>query len=400
MAKAPGAKGYELEEILRLYFLQSGLFAIRSVPIVVRGEELTDIDLWLYERPSGTMRRRLLVDAKFKAKPKAAERLLWAKGAQQSLGLDGAYVATTDKRPVLRDISRQFEVLLLDGIDLDRIASSARLQSQPRLSEDELLNAIRNVDAGRYTREWIDAVRLAKSSLIDGLGASGVNRALDQLEVFARGAAAAHPGSPQAQLAVRGAYICAAISAINLDFIAASVAFRPADERHRVFVNAVRYGNQEKGDGLTKVRLATALVRQYLKNGKALASQLEHAFEAEADAIPAEIIADTAIKMQKADQLFAAAREFEAACYAVDLQGFDQLSVDAKTLFGAFLDFVGCPRNVFANATGEPSEAKADGLSREVAAAQTEAPADPNVNSTAGADAGPLFDPGNIPTNE
>lgn len=96
MAKAPGAKGYELEEILRLYFLQSGLFAVRSVPIVVRGEELTDIDLWLYERPSGSMRRRLLVDAKLKAKPKAAERLLWAKGAQRSLGLDGAYVARSE----------------------------------------------------------------------------------------------------------------------------------------------------------------------------------------------------------------------------------------------------------------------------------------------------------------
>jgi hypothetical protein len=392
MVKAPGAKGYELEEILRLYFLQSGLFAVRSVPIVVRGEELTDIDLWLYERPSGSMRRRILVDAKFKTKPKAAERLLWAKGAQQSLGLDGAYVATTDKRPVLRDIARQFEVLLLDGVDLDRIASSARLQVQLRLSEDELLTAIRGVDAGRHTREWIDAVRLAKSALVDGLGAAGVNRALDQFDVFARGAASAHPGSPQARLAARGAYICAAIIAINLDFIAATVAFRPPEERHRVFVNAIRYGNQEKGDGLTKVRLATALVRQYVKNGKALASQLEQAFGAEADAIPAEIIADTAIKMQKSDQIFGAARELEAAGYAREVQGFDQLPTDAKTLFGTLLDFVACPRDAFAEATaalpaptGRPSEVR-DGISTDIAP-------EAGISESGDTNAGPLFNP-------
>src|SRR6266481_1525900 len=96
--KSSGAKGYRLEEALRNYFLIAGLYVVRGVPLRLEGEDLTDIDLWLYERPSGSARRRLVVDAKFKSKPKAAERLFWTKGLSEFLRMDGAYVATTDSR--------------------------------------------------------------------------------------------------------------------------------------------------------------------------------------------------------------------------------------------------------------------------------------------------------------
>ena len=72
-AKPTGVKGYALEEALRKYFLLAGLYVIRGVPVRLENGDLTDIDLWLCERSSGSARRRLIVDAKFRNRPKAAE---------------------------------------------------------------------------------------------------------------------------------------------------------------------------------------------------------------------------------------------------------------------------------------------------------------------------------------
>jgi hypothetical protein len=43
-----GDKGYRLEELLRAYFLRAGFFVVRAVPFQHAGDDLTDIDLWLY----------------------------------------------------------------------------------------------------------------------------------------------------------------------------------------------------------------------------------------------------------------------------------------------------------------------------------------------------------------
>jgi hypothetical protein len=44
-------KGYRLEELLRAYFLRAGFFVVRSVPFQDAGDDLTDIDLWLFSPP-------------------------------------------------------------------------------------------------------------------------------------------------------------------------------------------------------------------------------------------------------------------------------------------------------------------------------------------------------------
>lgn len=61
---------------------------------------MTDVNVWLYLRPSPLGREHIMVDAKDRGKPKAMERILWAKGLQSVLGVKAsAIVATTDKRP-------------------------------------------------------------------------------------------------------------------------------------------------------------------------------------------------------------------------------------------------------------------------------------------------------------
>src|SRR5262245_25543513 len=143
--KPTGAKGYALEEALRNYFLLAGLYVVRGVPIRLEGEDLTDIDLWLYERPSGSARRRLVVDAKFKTKPKAAERLFWTKGLSEFLRVEGGYVATTDSRPTIRLMARRIGLSVLDGNDLNRIASSVKTAASKRLAEEDFIQLVRGV---------------------------------------------------------------------------------------------------------------------------------------------------------------------------------------------------------------------------------------------------------------
>ena len=111
----PGGKGSELEEVVREYFWRAGYFVVRGLPYRIDGEDVTDIDLWLYERPAASTRRRLIVDIKSGKTPKASERIVWTKGLQAALGVDGAIVATTDTRTSIRRLSKALGITLLDG---------------------------------------------------------------------------------------------------------------------------------------------------------------------------------------------------------------------------------------------------------------------------------------------
>ena len=43
-------KGAVLEELVRAYFARQGFFVLRSVPYRFDGEDVTDLDVWLYSR--------------------------------------------------------------------------------------------------------------------------------------------------------------------------------------------------------------------------------------------------------------------------------------------------------------------------------------------------------------
>ena len=102
-----GKKGAALEEIARAYFQRQGYFALRSVPYRFEGEDVTDIDVWLYGRQAASGRIRAVVDAKDKRSPKALERVLWTKGLQATTGSDRAIVVTTDNNPRVNRFARE-----------------------------------------------------------------------------------------------------------------------------------------------------------------------------------------------------------------------------------------------------------------------------------------------------
>lgn len=354
MTKRPGSAGLELEELLRAYFLRAGFYVARGVPLAYNGEDLTDVDLLLYERPTGATRRVEIVDIKYKQKPRAVERLLWTRGLVDALDVDGAYVATTDSRPVLRDIAEKLGLSIIDGADLHRMREQKNLLFAERLTDEDLVELLASIDSQRKDRQLIETRRTILGTLADGLGPSSVVSALSAFSSTANSAVLAFPGSSGAEAAVRLAYLAAAIACAGLDYISVEAAFRSLDERRELLLNAVRYGAAGRQEGRKALMLAVRLVESYAPGGGSVARKVERNFHAALNLVPAEIVADQASRLLKDGALFNVARELEFAAYHRHCPAFDDLNAASKSMVGAFLDYAGVNREKFASAWLSP----------------------------------------------
>jgi hypothetical protein len=383
--KKTGKKGFETEEIIRSYFLTAGFFVVRGVKLRNGGDDLTDIDLWLYERSATLARRRIVIDIKDNAQPKAAERLFFIKGLAEIMQVEATGVVTSDSRPSLRELARSHNVLWIDNADLQRLKSSQKLAASSRLTDEMLDGLISQVDISRSSRRVRDAFLSVKSSVADRFGPSCANTAIDSAQYFAKLAIEAHPNSLPAQVFTRLMYFSSAIAAAALDFSSGETALRPSAERLVSLTNAIRFGEDVKGTE-DKLRWAEAAIRDFAPNGAGLAEVVRNRFSQALRSIPAESLAEVVVKMANSDRLFRAARDLEQAAYATDLAAFDDLSVDAKSLLGAILDFIGIDRTLFARCWhpvrhSSPAEIVA---TREAPTQETtalgdkEQPADPN----------------------
>lgn len=350
--KETGQKGSLLEEVLRDYFLRAGYFVVRGVPYRIDETDLTDIDLWLYERPTGSARRRQIVDAKAKSKHKTVERLLWTKGLAEALDVNGAYVATTDTRPIIRKIAKKINISIFDGKDLQRIRESNKVRFSEHLTDDELRQMIRAADKDRKNKDFQSNFLDVKSSVIEDFGPNTIVRALDTLAYFAYQVALAYPDSPAAKLAGRLTYFSGALVAIGLDAVGVDTAFRPLEDRRAILINSIRYGNTDTEE---KVRLALALVRQYADNGSVVAQAIKERTSRKFDSIPAEIIADEVVRMGTKETLFSVASKLERACYLRICPNYDELDTPVKSFLGTLLDFSGIDRRTFAMAWARES---------------------------------------------
>lgn len=343
-------KGAVLEEVLRAYFLRAGFFVIRGVPFRFANEDLTDVDLWLYERPTGTSRRVQICDAKYKQRPKAVERLFWTSGLADALDVDGAYVATTDKRRSLRAVAEKLDLQLIDGTDIQRIQNSQSVLYPDRIGDEQLISELKSVDKEFRNRNLQDGRIDILSALSEGFGAASTVRTLEAFGRLAAAVISFHPDSNAARAAGRLAYLAAAIACESVDYVSVSAAFRPMEERRDAILNAVRLGALSNDEGDQTLRMALALVEKYAPGGKSTSIALQAELRKDLDRIPAEIVADQAVRLLKSDQLFITGRELEMAAYHSALPSFDQLGSAAKSMLGALLDYSGVDRERFATA--------------------------------------------------
>jgi|GEM_PF-6287681 len=120
--------------------------------------------------------------------------------------------------------------------------------------------------------------------------------------------------------------------------------------RRELILNAVRLGALSDEDGQQTLKLAIALVEKYAPSGEGAASAVEAGLKRDFEQIPAEIVADRAVRLLKFDRLLMTGRELEMASYHVSLPPFDGLSLPTKSMLGALLDYAGVDRERFASA--------------------------------------------------
>lgn len=346
VSKKTGKKGFETEEIVRSYFLGAGFFVVRGVKLRHGGDELTDIDLWLYERSATLARRRIIIDIKDNAQPKAAERLFFVKGLAELIQVEATGIATSDTRRSLRELARKHNVLWIDNADLQRLKSSQRLTVSSRLSDEDLGELIAKVDTSRSSKNVRDTFASVKSAVADRFGPSCANTAIDGAQYFAKMCVEAHPGSLPAQIFTRLTYFSAAIAAAALDFTSGESALRPHHDRLANLTDAIRFGDDPKGT-IEKLRWAEAAIRDYAPNGPGLAEIIHTRFNDALKSVPAESLAEIVVKMTNSERLFNAARDLEQAAFLTDCPSFDDLPIDAKSFLGAVLDFIAINRVVF-----------------------------------------------------
>src|SRR6266487_667708 len=133
-----GEIGLMLEELLKSYFWLAEYFVVRGLPYRIDTEDITDVDLWLYERPGASTRRRLIVDIKYRRSPRATERIIWTRGLQLALAVDTGIVATTDNRPSTRRLAKSLGIVLLDGHAITRLTQSGQLKESGQLQFEEM----------------------------------------------------------------------------------------------------------------------------------------------------------------------------------------------------------------------------------------------------------------------
>lgn len=371
MTTASGSKGLKTEELVRAYFLRAGFFVMRGIKLRHGGSELTDIDLWVYERSATLARRRTIIDIKDRKTPQAAERLFFVKGVASVIAVEGFGVATTDTRPTLRELARKHGVLWIDGADLQRLKDSDALSGLDRLTEEELNSEIADIDYARNSRVFRDKTDEMKSSVADRFGPSCANTSIDAFQFFARETVSAHPSSAAAKAAGRLSYMSAAIAAASLDFASADTALRPAIERVRAMVDAIRFGASAEAT-MVNLRWAEAAIREYLPNGVGLAQIVRERFTSDLDAVPAEALAEIIVKLSSSEKLFQVAKSLEKYAYSRNVLTFDDLDSDSKIFLGALLDFVGVSRSGFARGWSGasqlvpfPKQPNADALGKE-----------------------------------
>ena len=349
-----------MEEALRGYFLRNGYYVLRAVPFAYNGFDVTDVDLWLYDKQSPIVRHRVVVDIKNKKTPQAIERIFWAKGLQATLALDQAVVATTDRRPDVAEFGRQHGVLVIDGNFLSRLTKDETL-IQGRLSEEEF-TALFDTSLGAIASQWKTRLRTSKQLVLEGLGFDQINYWLSEAGFFAEQTITV---PTHRKLAARLLYLVASLVAVAVDYSLREMTFLDARSRTDKLNSGFQYGTAGADGTSDHLNIAIGLVEQYLKDVPAAAGRLRTGFSQDIADIPTAILSEYFARASSAHNVLYVGKLLEAAAYDLAFQAPSDLPLEAKAYLSVLLDFWGIDRGRFMSslvsdtptepATGSPS---------------------------------------------
>ena len=327
-------KGSTAEEILRNYFLSIGYFVVRGCKFNYDGFEVTDIDLWIYGKSSAVSRERVNVDIKNKKTPQALERVFWAKGLQDILGLDSCIVATTDNRNAVKLFGLKHKIRVLDGAFMARLSKSLK-SHQDRITEEEFHSQIKKASLGKLGGDWLGMYSASKSRLLDCLSFDGINAWLDDCEYFMEQAST---GGGESLVARRLLYLTTAKLLVAIDFMLAKNISADAASRAKILDDGFRYGSAGKGFSDRMSKMMSSIIGG-VSEEVGLGSAVENELKNQIKAVRAHVLADYFSQNGVSNSLFDIAREFEASGFSSELQSPEKLSSSAQSILVIVADF-------------------------------------------------------------
>lgn len=341
-------KGQRMEEILRIYFLRSGYYVARGIPFKYNKFDITDIDLWLYNRTSSVSREISIVDIKNKRTPQAIERIFWVKGLQIAVKATNAIVATTDKRPDVSEFGKEMGVFVLDGNFLNKIKQFEN-ELEGRITDEDITALIDNYSLGKLDGDWKQKLSESKSLLALGLDFDNTNKLIENAHFFLEHILTK---PSQKEIALRCFYLICSYIAINLDYLQREISFlKDVSEQKKALAEGFKYGS--KGEKKTKqiIDMSLTFVEQYSNNGKATANQARYNIKNQMNNIQTNILAEYFSKFEVAQNTYKTAIEFEQIAMKKKFPKHDDFSVFTKGFISVLLDFYSIDRVMFSEAT-------------------------------------------------
>lgn len=336
-------KGMMMEELLRIYFLKAGYYAVRGVPFRYKEFDITDIDLWLYGRTSSVSREVVIVDIKNKKTPQAIERIFWVEGLRKSISANRAVVATTDKRKEVRDFGKELGTLVLDGIFLKKL-DKFKDDLDSRLTDEDFIALISQYELEKIDGRWKEKIQTSKSLLAKELSFDTINYWLGDARFFANQAIV---NQTQHQTALRCFYLICSFISIAVDYLLKELSFLDLDEKIILLTEGFTYGSRGK-EGISKVLdVSTSFIEQYVSDGSSISNQLRSGLSGQFSSLPTDILGEFFGKSDIGKQLFIVARDLENLAMRKDFSTHSQASVEVRSMIGCFLDFWTIDRSRF-----------------------------------------------------
>lgn len=330
------SKGPDAEEFLRAYFISLGFYVVRGLPVSYGGFDVTDVDLWLYCKPSPISRERTNVDIKRKKTPQALERIFWAKGLQSVLGLERVIVATTDSRSELRDFGLKHDVTVLDGSFLSKILAKDSVAGQ-RLTEESLVAAADLFGGGKLSGDYAARYKSAKSRLLENLDFDGANSWLSDIKFFLEQAITRPPSR---EISLRFLYTVVSHFLICVDYLSHSFSYLEQERRRELLIRGFRYGSSGLKRSEQLVDTASQLLQAMLPNAALNVQTLRSEVGKQFSDIQSEILADYFSSPKNQHGVFELARTFEANAYSHVPLPPSALPLAMQALIGLLCDFL------------------------------------------------------------
>ena len=335
-------KGANAEEALRRYFLSLGYFAVRGIVFKYKGYEVTDVDLWLYQRSSLITRDRTNVDVKNKRTPQAIERIFWTRGLQQVLGLERAVVATTDRRKETKSFGLKHGVQVIGGEFLSGLPSYF-FEDSNRITEEDLnllLDVRSIVEPEMMLRKFFSE---HKEILLSNLNFNGCNNLLPALKILFEEYIASNKLS---EAALRLLYIFLAYFLIALDYATYHLANDEQPVRYETMLEGFQYGTSGKERANEILSMALGYIASSTPDGpfSSESKKVDEQINEQLRSYPVATLATFFSSKDVSRKLFASAKSFENHGYGTTLIALNDLEVEAKAIIGVLLDFFGLDR--------------------------------------------------------